>query len=101
MLFICKKYFTSVFKPCRIFISFVFSLYNYTLKRSKYTGENAKFTNLTRLESVGNVTAQLDETQHRTGSLYGSSSKGVDWPTQLFRQRPVLGLQRRARGTST
>ena len=39
--------------------------------------------------------------QYRTGSLYGSSSQGVDWPTQLFRQRPVLGLRRRARGTST
>ena len=39
--------------------------------------------------------------QHRTGSLYGSSLQGVDWPTQLFRQWPVLGLWRRARGTST
>ena len=48
-----------------------------------------------------NVTAQLDETQHRTGSLYGGSLQGVNWPTRLFRQRPVLGLRHRARGTST
>ena len=39
--------------------------------------------------------------QHRTGSLYSGSSQGVDWPTQLFRQWPVLGLGCRARGTST
>ena len=52
-------------------------------------------------ETYYSVTAQLDETQHRTGSLYGGSSQGVDWPTWLFRQRPVLGLRCRARGTST
>ena len=39
--------------------------------------------------------------QHQTGSLYGGCSQGVDWPTRLFRQWPVLRLQRRARGTST
>ena len=39
--------------------------------------------------------------QHRTGSLYGGSLQGVDWPMQLFRQWPVLGLRHRARGTST
>ena len=50
---------------------------------------------------VDTVTAQLGETQHRTGSLYGGSLQGVDWPMQLFRQRPVLGLWHRARGTST
>ena len=55
---------------------------------------------LKKLSNI-NVTAQLDETQHRTGSLYGGTSQGVDWPTRLFRQRPVLGLRRRARGTST
>ena len=35
--------------------------------------------------------------QHRTGSLYSSSLQGVNWPLQW----PVLGLWRRARGTST
>ena len=39
--------------------------------------------------------------QHWTGSLYGGCSQGVDWPTWLFRQWPVLGLWHRARGTST
>ena len=58
-------------------------------------------TSLRHVEFFYLVTAQLDETQHRTGSLYGGSSQGVDWPTRLFRQQPVLGLRRRARGTST
>ena len=39
--------------------------------------------------------------QHWTGSLYGGSLQGVDWPTQLFRHQLVLGLWHRARGTST
>ena len=39
--------------------------------------------------------------QHPTGSLYGGCLQGVDWPTRLFRQRPVLGLQHRGWGTST
>ena len=50
---------------------------------------------------VGSVTAQMGETQYRTGSLYGGSLQGFDWPTQLFRQQPVLGLWHRARGTSS
>ena len=30
--------------------------------------------------------------QRQTSSLYSGSSQGVNWPTQLFRQQPVLGL---------
>ena len=53
------------------------------------------------VHNIDTVTVQLGETQHQTGSLYSGSSQGADWPTQLFRQRPVLRLWCRARGTST